>query len=280
MSCRPSSATAASREGSGPSTPKGSAWPASASRRPSSSAGRATALRYFERALAEKETEDSSAYAEEFTRAFLEGEPTPGIQYEYDLHKHFLPGITLDEVNALAREWMTDRNRVVMANLPEKPGVHVPTEAELRAVLEDVKEQELTAYEDTTTDAPLIPQEPQPGQVVARRAIPAIGVMEWTLSNGARVVLKPTKFKEDEILFRATSAGGISLAEDRNLVPANTADQVIPAGGLGVFSAVDLEKKLAGKAVTITAVHRASSRKGFPGAPRPRTPRPFSSSST
>jgi zinc protease len=212
---------------------------------------KATALRYFERALAEKETEDSSAYAEEFTRAFLQGEPTPGIQYEYDLHKQFLPGITLDEVNALAREWMTDRNRVVTANLPEKPGVHVPTEAELRAVLEGVKTEELKAYEDTTTNAPLIPEEPRPGEVVARRVIPEIGVTEWTLSNGARVVLKPTNFKEDEILFRATSAGGISLAEDRNLVPANTADQVIPAGGLGVFSTVDLEKKLAGKAVTI-----------------------------
>lgn len=212
---------------------------------------KSAALRYFERALAEKETEDSSAFAEEFTRAYLQGEPTPGIQYEYNLHKLFLPGITLDEVNALAREWMTDRNRVVMANLPEKPKIPVPTEAELRAVLEDVKSEALTAYEDTTTNAPLIPQEPQPGQIVARRTIPEVGVTEWTLSNGARVVLKPTNFKEDEILFQATSAGGVSLAEDRNLVSANTADQVIPAGGLGVFSAVDLEKKLAGKAVHI-----------------------------
>ncbi|MEN6559401.1 MAG: insulinase family protein [Acidobacteriota bacterium] len=212
---------------------------------------KAAAFRYFERALAEKETEDSSSYAEEFTRAFLEGEPTPGIQYEYNLHKQFLPGITLDEVNALAREWMTDRNRVVMASFPDKPSVPVPTEAGLRAVLEEVKAQPLTAYEDTATDAPLIAQEPAPGTITARREIPAAGVIEWTLSNGARVVLKPTTFKEDEILFRATSAGGVSLADDRNLIAANTADQVVPAGGLGAFSAVDLEKKLAGKAVGI-----------------------------
>lgn len=209
------------------------------------------ALRYFERALVEKETEDTQAYAEEFTRAFLQGEPTPGIQYEYDLHKQFLPGITLDEVNALAREWMTDRNRVVMASFPDKPSVPAPTEAGLRAVLEEVKSQEISAYEDKTSDAPLIPQEPAPGSIVSRREIPAVGVTEWTLSNGARVVLKPTTFKEDEIFLRATSAGGVSLAEDRNLVPANTADQVVPAGGLGAFSAVDLEKKLAGKAVSI-----------------------------
>jgi zinc protease len=208
-------------------------------------------MRYFERAVTEKETQDSGAYVEEFTRAFLEGEPTPGIQFEYDLHKQYMPGISLEEVNALAREWMTDRNRVIMANLPEKPGVAAPTEAALAAVLEEVKSAEIAPYEDTTTDAPLLAAPPEPGTVVARREIDAIGATEWTLSNGARVVLKPTGFKEDEILFRALSAGGISLAEDRSLVPANTADQVVAAGGLGEFSAVSLEKKLAGKAVQI-----------------------------
>jgi zinc protease len=208
-------------------------------------------MRFFENAVAEKENEDSSDLAEEFTRSFLEGEPTPGIQYEYDLHKHFLPGITLDEINVLAGEWMTDRNRVIMVNAPEKAGVPVPDEAELRAVLEEVKRAEISPYVDTTTDAPLVARMPEPGTIVATRTIEAIGTTEWTLSNGARVVLKPTGFKEDEILFRATSAGGISLAEDRNLVPANTADQVIASGGLDGFSAIDLQKKLAGKTVFI-----------------------------
>jgi len=208
-------------------------------------------MRYFERAVVQRETEDTSALAEEFTRAFLEGEPTPGIQVEYDLHKQFMPGITLEETNALAREWMTPRDRVITVSVPEKPGVAVPTEAELRAALEEVKTAELAAYEDRTTEAPLLAEPPAPGTIVGERAIDAVGVTEWTLSNGARVILKPTTFKEDEILFRAISAGGISLADDENLIPANTADQVVPSGGLGAFSAVDLQKKLAGKAVTV-----------------------------
>jgi zinc protease len=204
-------------------------------------------LRYFERAFTERETEDSGDLAEEFTRAFLEGEPTPGIKFEYDLHLQLMPGITVDETNALAREWMTDSDRVIVVNAPDKPGVPVPAEAELRAVLDEVKRQDLAAYEDATTDAPLLPDAPEPGEIVSERAIDAAGIVEWTLSNGARVVLKPTAFKEDEILFQATSAGGVSLAEDPDLVPANTADQVVPAGGLGEFSAVNLQKKLAGK---------------------------------
>ncbi|NTU51754.1 MAG: insulinase family protein, partial [Candidatus Aminicenantes bacterium] len=173
-------------------------------------------LRYFERAMVQRETEDSGDLAQEFTRSFLEGEPTPGIQYEYELHKHFMPGIAVAETNALAREWMTARNRVITASVPEKPGVPVPTEAELRSVFEEVKVAELAAYEDTATDAPLLPASPEPGTIVAERAVGAVGLTEWTLSNGARVVLKPTAFKEDEIIFRAVSAGGISLAEDEN----------------------------------------------------------------
>jgi zinc protease len=208
-------------------------------------------LRYFERAVVQRESEDTSRLAEEFTRAFLEGEPTPGIQVEYDLHRQFMPGITVEETNALAREWMTPRDRVITVSVPEKEGVPVPTEVELRAVLEEVKTAELAAYEDTTPDAPLVPEPPVPGTIVDERTIEAVGVTEWTLSNGARVVLKPTSFKEDEILFRAVSAGGISLAGDENLIPANTADQVVPSGGLGTFSAIDLQKKLAGKAVSI-----------------------------
>ncbi len=208
-------------------------------------------MRVFENALAEKETEDSGTYAQEFSRSFLEEEPTPGIQYEYDLHVHFLPGITLDETNRLAKEWMTENNRVIMVNAPDKAGVAVPGEKELLAVLEEVKRNEIAPYEDTTTDAPLLPEMPAPGAIVSRRTIEAAGVTEWTLSNGVRVVLKPTAFKEDEILLRAISAGGVSLASEESLVPANTADQVVAAGGLGAFSAVALQKKLAGKAVFI-----------------------------
>jgi zinc protease len=212
---------------------------------------KAEMIRVFERAFTERETEDSDAYAEEFTRSYLNGEPTPGIQYEYDLHKQFLPGITLDEINRLAKEWMTDRNRVIMANVPEKEGVPVPNEKELLAVLDDVAKKEIAPYEDAISNAPLLAATPAPGEVVSTRTIDEAGITEWTLSNGVRVVLKPTTFKEDEILVKAISAGGVSLAEDQSLIPANTADQVVPSGGLGEFSAVDLQKKLAGKSVFV-----------------------------
>jgi zinc protease len=208
--------------------------------------------RFYERALVERETEDSNDFAEEFTRSFLEGEPIPGIEYEQALHSYLLPGIALEEVNRLAGEWMTDNNRVIAVSLPDKPGVRVPTEADLLAVLDGVKRAEITPYEDTISVAPLVASMPAPGEVISTRTIEAAGITEWLLSNGARVVLKPTTFKEDEILLRAISPGGISLAAEENLVPANTADHVVASGGLDGFSEVELQKKLAGKAVSVT----------------------------
>ena len=208
--------------------------------------------RFYERALVEKETEDSSDFAEEFTRSFLEGEPIPGIEYEHTLQSHFMPGIALDEVDRLAREWMTERNRVIMVNAPDKPSAKVPDASALLAVLEDVRKEELAAYKDTVSDAPLLAAPPAPGEIVSARTVEAAGVTEWTLSNGVRVVLKPTKFKEDEILLKATSPGGISLAPEDDLIPANTADDVVSQGGLDGFSEVELQKKLAGKTVRLS----------------------------
>jgi zinc protease len=65
------------------------------------------------------------------------------------------------------------------------------------------------------------------------------------------VVLKPTTFKQDEILLRAFSPGGTSLASDQDYMSATTAAQVVAAGGLGQFSAIDLRKVLTGKAANV-----------------------------
>jgi zinc protease len=110
----------------------------------------------------------------------------------------------------------------------------------------------LTAYVDTTVEQPLIASAPRPGTVTAERALPQ-GITEWKLSNGATVLIKPTTFKQDEILMRAFSPGGTSLASDADYVPAFTAAQVAALGGLGTFSQVDLSKKLAGTLARVDA---------------------------
>lgn len=213
---------------------------------------KAELLRGMEIAFNERDKTESSVYAAEYIRNFLTGEPFPGVEYEYKLHKKYLPKIKLDEINALAKTWITDHNRVVMVNAPEKPGLHIPTEAEIRAVFEKSQNEIIKPYADVTSDIPLLAKPPQPGKVVKETYYPEVDVTEWQLSNGVRVVLKPTDFKNDEVLFEAFSPGGHSLAPDEDFIPARTATSIINESGVGKFDRITLEKKLAGKAVRVS----------------------------
>ena len=202
--------------------------------------------RGLQRAVIEKDKSPSGPLADEFVRNFIQAEPIPGIVYEYGLNQRFLPEITLAEVNALAKDWMPDRNRLVAITAPEKDRPSLPTEARMAAVITAASGAPLTAYVDTTSTQPLLPRLPAPGAIATTSTNDALGITEWRLSNGVRVVLKPATFKQDEILFRAVSPGGTSLVSDQDFIPAETASMVIAQGGLGGLSRIDLEKVLAG----------------------------------
>jgi zinc protease len=210
-------------------------------------------LRAYERLVIEDQNRQSNSRADEYVRNFLTDESLPGAELEQALHQRFLPEITLAEINALAKEWFTDRNRLVVVTAPDKPGLVIPDEAKLAAVIKAAPNKNLTAYVDTVTSAALLDPLPKGGTVVKTTTKEAIGVTEWELSNGVKVVLKPTTFREDEILFRATSPGGTSLASDADYIPASTAAPLLSAGGLGQFNAIDLRKALTGKVANANA---------------------------
>ena len=157
---------------------------------------KADILRAVERAYTERVNTRSSMLADEYVRHFLQGEPIPGIEYEFELHKRFVPEIELEEINRVGKEWITDHNRVVMANVPEKEGFQVPTEEDLLAVMDSVAEKEIAAYEDAVSNVPLLAEIPEPGEIVRRDNITESEITEWTLSNGIRVILKPTEHKK------------------------------------------------------------------------------------
>ncbi|UCF40169.1 MAG: insulinase family protein, partial [Gemmatimonadota bacterium] len=154
--------------------------------------------------------------------------------------------------DALARQWITDENRVVLASGPEKEGAAMPEEDTLRAVFAAVAAAQIPPYVDATAGVPLLAERPTPGSVVEAQTVEELGLTVWELANGVRVILKPTDFKDDQILLDAWSPGGTSLAPDADYVAARTAPRVIERGGVGEFSLVDLEKALAGKVVSVS----------------------------
>jgi len=215
---------------------------------------KASMLRNYERLSLEKENTPAANKANEYIRNFLMNETLPSADDEYALHKRFLPEITLAEINKLAREWYPagGQNRMVVATAPQKSGLVIPDEAKLTAIIKESPATELKPYVDTVASAALLESPPAPGKITNTTVNEKAGLTIWELANGVKVVLKPTTFRADEILFRATSPGGTSLASDADYIPASTATQVINAGGVAKFSAIDLGKMLAGKVASAT----------------------------
>ena len=208
---------------------------------------KADLLRGYEQANAEREKSPSSTYAAEYIRNFLEGEAIPGIEYEYAITQRLLPTITLADVNRMAARWITDSNRVVIVEAPTKPGVMLPTESSILAAFDRAAKAPVVAYAENVSSDALVDALRPAGQVVSGRGLGA-GITEWKLSNGARVLVKPTDFKADEILFGAYSIGGTSMIPDSNYMSSLFASQIVGLSGLGKFDRVELGKKLAGKA--------------------------------
>jgi zinc protease len=205
----------------------------------------------YERAVMESPDRESPSRADEYTRNFLQGEALPTIWQELAFHRRFLPGITLAEVNKLTDDWFPADNRLIVVAAPDAAGVVLPDERQLAAAVSGVSANRLTAYVDTAAGQTLMESKPAAGTIVKTTQHPEAGITEWALSNGATVVLKPTTLREDQILFQAFAPGGTSLASDAEFVPARVADEVVPAGGVGRFSGVTLDKILSGKAIDV-----------------------------
>lgn len=223
-------------------------------------------LKSMESAFNERNKRESMSIAEEYSRNFLlRKEPVPGIELEFEYYKAFLPTITLQEVNDLAKKWITDKNRVVVITAPEVTGVPAPTEAEIRTLLAEVQQQSIEAYTDETSSEPLMKIMPVAGKVVSERKIAEVDALEWTLSNGSKVVLKQTDFKDDEILFNAYSLGGESLYPQSDNISASFAATIMDMSGIGDFKLTTLQKMLAGKEVSVSPVIRQLTQ-GFEGS--------------
>jgi zinc protease len=205
----------------------------------------------YERSVTESPDRESSSRADEYTRNFLQSEALPTIWQELAFHRRFLPGITLAEMNKLTDDWFPTDNRLVVVAAPDGGGVVLPDEKQLAAAMSATPSNRLTAYVDTAAGQTLMDSKPAAGKIVKTTEHPEAGITEWTLSNGATVVLKPTTLKENQILFQAFAPGGTSLASDAEFVPARTAADVVPAGGVGKFSGVTLDKILSGKAAGV-----------------------------
>ncbi len=209
-------------------------------------------LSTLEQAYAERDKTNSGVYANEYARVFLTGEPSTSQAFDLETARKLLPAISLAEFQTLATRWLGDDKWVVIATAPEKAGLARPDSIALANRIKSVVASQITPYAETVAAGSLAPLPPRAGRIVSERKIPHIGVTEWKLSNGARVLIKPTDFKADQILMSAYSPGGTSLLPDSLYYQAGSAGIIPLASGVGSFSATDLQKFLAGHIVGVS----------------------------
>ncbi len=213
---------------------------------------KASILSNYENMLQEKDKTNSSSYVDEYVRNFLEQEAFPGIDKEYQLVKELLPGITLSSLNRMMDMTLTGKNTEILVTGPDKPDNIVPDTTQLLQVYKTALATQVTPYVDKTVSGKLIPETLAGAKVTARKEDKTFGFTEVTLANGVTVVMKPTTFKNDEILMNSYNFGGSSLVPADKAFMAQITPSVIQQCGIGNLSATDLNKYLSGKKVKVS----------------------------
>ncbi|WP_372753085.1 M16 family metallopeptidase [Labilibaculum sp.] len=209
-------------------------------------------LSQMENAYKERNKQNSDRLVREYKENYLTNEPAPGVEFEFAAMKQMLPGISVEELNAVSKSWITDENVVISFSAPEKEGLELPTKEQLLAVVYKVKKMDLEPYEDKVISEPLISEQPKAGKVVKETLLKDVDATEWTLENGAKVVVKKTDFKENEIRLKAFSNGGNSLYNVDDLASAEMLSGFVASFGLGNFDQMSLQKLLTGKEVKLS----------------------------
>lgn len=209
------------------------------------------ALLGIDNAYKERDKTPSVNFVNEYQQNFLLGEAIPGITYEYNFYVNNISKITLAEINAMAGKFISDQNRVVVVEAPDKEKDKLPNE---KTLLQWISEggKNIKPYVDNTVDRPLLEKLPPPGKIVSEERDSSIATTTIMLSNGVKVILKPTEFRNDQILINGYRFGGTSLASDQDFTSANFSADVISSSGIADFTQAQLDKKLAGKNVNVS----------------------------
>jgi len=206
---------------------------------------------------AARERMPSVLFVNDIINRYLMQKPNLDVETRHALDTELRTSVTLEEVNAAAKSILTDyadSTRVVTVEAPAGAahGAAIPDTAAFFAVF-TAPRADLTAYASTVDMSPLVPQLPKRGHVVSEKTLDSLGTTQWMLSNGIRVMLKPTTFDKEQVMVRAYRHGGTSLAPDSLWVPSSTASALVGGSGVGPFDRPALGKRLTGKSAGVSA---------------------------
>ncbi len=209
-------------------------------------------LSRYEKAYNNRENRENNTFVQEYVNNFLSGDAIPSIEDEYNLMKQLVPNIPVEAINQTIKELVTDDNRLLICMLPDNAENQYPTEQQFADALKAVDNEEIAAFVDNVKTEPLIAQLPKAGKIVKETPLAQWGAKEWTLSNGAKVIVKHTDFKKDDILMSALALNGTSEISDKLVSDILFSPIALSYKGLGTYTNSDLDKYLAGKQANVS----------------------------
>ena len=210
-------------------------------------------LSRLERQYNERNKISNARLASQYYRNYLDNEPIPSIEQEYEIMSQYVPMLPVDLINQMMPGLIsTDGENLVIMNFnQEKDGAVYPTPESLKAAVDAGLNAQVEAFVDNVKQEPLIAKLPKPGKIKKESVNNQFGYKELELSNGARVILKKTDFKENEIRLNAFQRGGSSLYGEKDWANTELLPLATMMSGLGEFSYTELQKALAGKQASV-----------------------------
>ena len=207
-------------------------------------------LSQIDAAYEARDKRTNTSFVNAYVRHFIDNEPAPGIEWIHQTMQMIVPAVPLEAINAVLAD-LSQENRAILIMMPEKEGLTPPTEQEILSAMAEVDAEEIAAFTEEVSTDPLVPE--LKSKVKVKKITDDIyGSKLITLSNGMKIHVKQTDYSPGKIIFRATSWGGNSLYSNDEYI--NTSNiGLVHQGGLGNFSAVELNKKLAGKQASVSS---------------------------
>jgi zinc protease len=216
------------------------------------------------RQVSEKDTQESDHFVSLFTSHFLENRYVPDVEWDLDAATALLPGIDAKEIEAAVKRYFEFNDITMIITVPETDAANLPDKAEVRRIIAASQRERIPRPKEATFNDELLDMDPDPGSIIHESLDAETGAILWDLSNGARVILKETGNKNNEIILYATARGGTTSAPESEEVSVNLAAEMMNLSGMGPYPRSELLQKLADKQVSIS-YWTGSFNRGFNG---------------
>jgi len=223
----------------------------------------------YEQAAQEENSQRSATLAAQLVHHALTGAPFLTSRQSLEQVREMVPTISLADVNALLPNWWSEPGSYLVLKVPDRLADQMPSAQDWQELIQATERQFYATYQDLASDEPLFRKElPELTATLTFRDT-SLGVYEYRLPNGIRLVVRPTDFKQDEVLMAGFSPGGHSVYSDDEYPNASTAAAIVDQSGVAHLSITELTKKLTSSTVSV-APYIGEWHEGFNGSASPR----------